>query len=394
LRGQKETIDITKTVGTAATFDPAKITALLSTGAINNIGNLEKAIFSLEYLGQLQREGLDFIFKGGSAIQVILREKWTRLSVDADICSNVPEKELLEILERIRLKFDKSAFSFEPRGREIEGAIPFYLYNINAPSITETERTRDFLLDVMGIKPKYSTIQLNLKTSFFDSNISVTTPTVGALLGDKLTTIGPKTMGRHLIDSRNGVEYAKHFYDIKNLQEVDFSVRDCNQAFHEAIELQSRIRSRDFSVAECCEDMFFTCQVTSLPQQNGEQLIQRLQGEQGSRALSEFRILRQGLARFRPFLVRGLTYSWDELRYYASLTALLTKIVQMGLSEDKVKAILRSDIPTKKEEIEPIISKIESIPEKDRWFIQSDEIVNFPRLLKNWHAYFFLDEIN
>ena len=250
------------------------------------------------------------------------------------------------------------------------------------------------MLDVMGIKPKYSTIQFNLKTSFFDSDISVTTPTVGALLGHKLTTIGPNTMGRHLIDSRNGVEYAKHFYDIKNLQEVNFSVKDCNQAFHEAIELQSRIRSRNFSVTECCEDMFFTCQVASLPQQNGEQLIQRLQGEQESRAVSEFRILRQGLARFRPFLVRGLTYSWDELRYYSSLTALLTKMVQMDLSEEKVETILRSDIPAKKEEIEPIISKIESIPRKDRWFIQSDEIVNFPRLLKNWHAYFFLDEIN
>ena len=229
--------------------------------------------------------------------------------MDADICSDVPEKELVEILESIHLKFDKNAFSFEPRDREIAGAIPFYLYNITAPSITEPERTRGFLIDVMGIKPKYSTIQLNLKTSFFDSDISVTTPTVGALLGDKLTTIGPNTMGRHLINSRNGVEYAKHFYDIKNLQEVDFSVKDCNQAFHEAIELQSRIRSRDFSVAECCEDMFFTCQVASLPQQNGEQLIQRLQGEQRSRALSEFKILREGLARFRPFLVRGLNYT-------------------------------------------------------------------------------------
>lgn len=68
-------IDTTKTVGTAATFDPQKINALLSQGAINNIANLEKAIFSLEHSGQLQREGLDFIFKGGSAIQVILGEK-------------------------------------------------------------------------------------------------------------------------------------------------------------------------------------------------------------------------------------------------------------------------------------------------------------------------------
>ena len=73
-------IDTTKTVGTAETFDPARIKALVSQGVINNVGNLEKAILSLEYLGQLQEEGVDLVFKGGSAIQVLLRDKWTRLS--------------------------------------------------------------------------------------------------------------------------------------------------------------------------------------------------------------------------------------------------------------------------------------------------------------------------
>ena len=112
-------IDTTKTVGTAATFDPAKITELLSKGAINNIGNLEKAIFSLEYLGQLRKAGLDFVFKGGSAIQVVLREKWTRLSVDADICSNISQEELIEVLDDVYQKFDKNAFSLEPREMKI-----------------------------------------------------------------------------------------------------------------------------------------------------------------------------------------------------------------------------------------------------------------------------------
>ena len=385
-------IDTTKTVGTATTFDPNRVQALLSQGVINNIANLEKAILSLEYLGQLQKEGLDFVFKGGSAIQVILSKKWTRLSVDADICSDVSEKELLEVLANIYEKFNKSAFSFEQRNSEITGEIPFYLYVFKAPSITVTGEMRTCLLDVMGIKPKYATTKLRLQTSFFDSDVTVTTPTVGALLGDKLSIIGPNTMGRRLADSRNGVEYAKHFYDIKNLQDVDFSFKDCSQAFHEAVELQRKVRNRTFSVLECCDDMLFTCQVASLPQQIGADLVQRLKGNQRTRALSEYKILRDGLARFRPFLVQGLTYTWDDLRYYASSTALLTKMVQTGLSQEKVKTILGSDVPAKKEEIEPIISKIESIPEKDRWFIQLDEIGNFPRLLKNWHAYFFMDE--
>lgn len=42
-----------KTIGTADTFDSAKINGLLSTGLINNVANLERAIFSLEYLGQI-----------------------------------------------------------------------------------------------------------------------------------------------------------------------------------------------------------------------------------------------------------------------------------------------------------------------------------------------------
>jgi hypothetical protein len=385
-------IDTTQTVGTAATFDPEKIKELFSKGAINNIANLEKAIFSLEYLGQLQKEGLDFIFKGGSAIQVALGEKWTRLSVDTDICSEVSEKELLEVLNSIYQKFHKSAFSFEPRNRDINGPIPFYLYLFKTPSISVTGETRTCLLDVMGIKPKYAMTQLDLKTSFFDSDITVITPTVGAMLGDKLSTIGPNTMGRHLIDSRNGLEYAKHFYDIKNLQEVDFSFKDCNQAFHEAIGVQSRIRNKEFSVTECCEDMLFTCQVASLPQRIGEQAIVKLPDQLRSRALVEFRILREGLLRFRPFLVQRLTYSWDDLRYYAALTALLTKLLEMDLPQEKAQTFIRSSPPSNKEEIESIASKIESISEEDRWFIQLNELINFPRILKTWYDYFFLDE--
>ncbi|NLE04787.1 MAG: nucleotidyl transferase AbiEii/AbiGii toxin family protein [Crenarchaeota archaeon] len=391
MKGQEDVIDTTKTVGTTTTFDSAKINGLLSTGLINNVTNLERAIFSLEYLGQLQKEGLDFVFKGGSAIQVILRDKWTRLSVDSDICSNISEKELTEIMGNIHQKFDKTAFSFKVRDRTIAGSIPFYLYILEAPSIAVIGETRSCLLDVMGIKPNYATTQVTLKTPFFDSDITITTPTIGALLGDKLSTIGPNTMGRHLLDSRNGVEYAKHFYDIKNLQEDDFNFKDCRLAFHEAIEVQSKIRSKNLSVQECCEDMFFTCKVASLPQTISEQLIAKLSEHPRARARSEFRILRDGLARFRPFLVRGLTYSWDDLRYCAASAALLTKMIQLELSEEKIKTVFKANIPSKREEIKSVAAKITTIPEKDRWFIQLDELVNFPRILQAGHDYFFLE---
>jgi hypothetical protein len=315
-----------------------------------------------------------------------------RLSVDTDICSNTSQEELTEVLDSIYQKFNKSAFSFEQREKETAGSVPFYFYVFKAPSIAASGETRACLLDVMGIKPNYATTQLNLKTLFFDSDITITTPTIGALLGDKLTTIGPNTMGRRLVDSRNGLEYAKHFYDIKNLQEVDFSFKECIQAFLESIEMQAKIRSKNFTVGECCEDMLFTCQVASLPQRIGEQLIAKLPSESRSRALLEFGILQDGLKRFQPFLVQKLTYSWDEFRYHAALAALLTKMVQADLSEDKVKTILKTKEPETRKEIEPIAAKMVTIPEKERWFIQIDELINFPKILNTWRHYFFIDE--
>jgi len=253
-------IDTTKTIGTPATYTDEKIRNLLAEGKITNTTNLEKAIFSLEYLGQLHNEGLPLIFKGGSAVQILL-EGWTRLSIDIDICTEASEEEFQAILERIYHKFNKKAFSYEPRKREIDSPIPFYLYRINTPAIAE--RTRTILLDAIAIKTKIATQKTLLKTFFFDSAVKVTTPTTGALLGDKLSTIGPTTIGRPLKDSRNGLEYAKHLYDINRLQETNFSLGQCASAFKEAMKIQSKIRNKKYTPNQCFNDMLFTCQVAA-----------------------------------------------------------------------------------------------------------------------------------
>lgn len=386
-------IDTTETIGTAETFNPKRIEGLSTKGVIRNISNLEKAIFCLEYVGQLQEEGLDLIFKGGSAVQILLGDKWTRLSIDVDICVDSPKEVLEKILGRIHYKFDKRAFSYSPRKRKIKSSsIPFYFYKIDTPAITEKER--NFLLDVVGIKPKFYTQQSLLKTYFFDSSIKVTTPTIGALLGDKLSTIGPTTIGRYLRDSRNGLEYAKHFYDINYLQESSFSMKECAQAYFEAINIQSKVRGKDFTRDECFNNMLFTCQVASLPQQIGQQVIEKLQpAEAQTRATSEFRSLRAGLRRFRPFLVQNLSYAWDDFRFYAARTALLIKMLDHNVAEEKARTILNANIPNNREEILKLIKRVESLPKEVRWFIEPEEIVNFPKSLKTWHDYFFLDNL-
>lgn len=384
-------INTTKTVGTKETFNPERIHDLLSQAVITNMTNLEKAIFCLEYAGQLQEEGLDLIFQGGSALQVLLGTKWTRLSIDIDICTDSSKEELETILEKIHGKFDKKAFSYTPRNREISSHIPFYLYRIETPAITEKSRT--ILLDAIGIKPKIATQQTSLKTFFYNSSAKITTPTTGALLGDKLTTVGPTTIGRPLKDSRNGLEYAKHLFDIGILQETNFHIQQCKTAYTEVIRIQSKIRNKEYTRDGCFEDMLFTCQVASLPQQLAEQAIKELPSTKVSRATSEFRILQDGLRRFRPFLVQKTSYTWDDLRNNAARTALLIKILNSNITDAKAVKILNTPAPTKKEEIFALTEQIKKLPKEKRWFIIPNEIVNFPKILRAWHSFFFLNKL-
>jgi hypothetical protein len=118
-----------------------------------------------------------------------------------------------------------------------------------------------------------------------------------------------------------------------------------------------------------------------------------LQGEAEDRAKNEFRILRDGLQRFRPFLVYGASYVWDKLRVSAARTALLIKMIKSDIAVDKAKAVLNADIPVDKEETLELIKRIKTIPEQKRWFIVLDEIGNFPEILKAWHDFFFLDKL-
>lgn len=384
-------IDTNKTIGAREAFDAKRIHDLVSQGIVTNLSSLEKAIFCLEYVGQLQREGLELIFKGGSAIQTVLGDRWTRISVDIDVCTDIQKEELETVMRKIHEKFGKKAFGYVQRDRQIGGAIPFYLYRIETPPMTEESRV--ILLDALGTRPKFATQKTPLRSFFFKSAETVITPTVGSLLGDKLSTIGPTSIGRPLIDSRNGLEYAKHLFDIGMLQGEDFDIAQCRAAYSEAIGIQSKIRNKEYAREECFDDMLFTCQVASLSQQAGEQAIRELSNSEATRAASEFRILQDGLRRFRPFLVQTTSCTWDELRNNAARTALVTKILNSKLKDTRAGQILNIQPPNTEKQILALVERIRRIPKDMRWFIIPDEIVNFPKVLSAWHSFFFLDEL-
>lgn len=381
-------IDINKAIGTRETYIPEEIKSYAYKKAITSIATLEKAIFCLEYLGQLQKEGLAFIFKGGSAVQILLGDRWTRLSIDIDICTNSPKKEIEDTLEKIYEKFSKKYFSYEVRPLSLDSEIPFYSYRIETPALTDANRT--ILLDIMGTEPKFPTRLIPLRTSFFQSSEKIRTPTKGALLGDKLSTIGPTTMGRSLNNRRNGLEYVKHLYDINNLLESDYKLEECICAYDEAVKTQSIIRKKKFKRNACVSDLTFTCQVASLPESIGQQLIDELPEEIQARGSLEYENLSNGLRDIRPFLGQAVTYTNEKLRIYAAQAALIAELICNNAQENEAKEYLNPDFPSDPKQINKLVKSIEELPKEERWFIDIEEITNYPRVLKLWHSFFDL----
>lgn len=68
---------------------------------------LEKMIYALHLLERLKSNGLEFAFKGGTSL-VLLLEEGNRFSIDIDIISNTAREELELILQNV---VDSSRFT-------------------------------------------------------------------------------------------------------------------------------------------------------------------------------------------------------------------------------------------------------------------------------------------
>ncbi|ONI48036.1 hypothetical protein AN643_03650 [Candidatus Epulonipiscioides saccharophilum] len=324
------------------------------------------------------------MFKGGSAVQILLGDRWSRLSTDVDITTGVGHNEIKYHLSKINRKFQGKYFSYEKR-RGFPSGTPFYLYRLKTMPITGDERT--FLLDIQGVEVDYITQSTPLNSFFYESDIMVHTPTISSILGDKLSILGPSTIGRKLEDSRNGLEYAKHILDIHSLAS---NIRDFSQSrstYQSIIGVQSKIRGKNYRIDDCVDDGLDICKVACLPL-NGEELIR--ESKDGDKIiLRYYSTLRKGLERIQSFMINRRIYSWEDLREYSSEAALLLSMIKKKASHKECVKILKIKPPENMEIIRKQLKDLKTLPEKEKWFIDFEELATSPKVLNNLHKLYF-----
>ncbi|MES2389891.1 MAG: nucleotidyl transferase AbiEii/AbiGii toxin family protein [Bacteroidota bacterium] len=226
-------------------------------------GLLEKNIYALMLLEQLQLSGLPFTFKGGTALQLLLSQT-TRLSKDIDIVVHPAHKVRLEAcLQKVNTRLFPH---FGLNERESAIAVPkaHYKFLYNGLYGYKHEKP-DVLLDVLFEENRYTDLlNLPVKTAFTEhegDEILVSVPTVEAILGDKMTAFAPNTIG--VPYNRSGadmtMEVLKQCHDIARLSVHVQDWQKVRLNFNRFTETESGYEGREVYIPEqVLEDAYQT----------------------------------------------------------------------------------------------------------------------------------------
>lgn len=177
---------------------------------------VEKVIRALVLLEALVKFELQFIFKGGTALMLMIQEP-RRFSIDIDIIVAKETKGIEKILDKIVANTDFSKWDENKRtGTSTIQKRHFKLYyTSNGPS---EGREHYILLDIVFSDNPYIHTQSIAISHFLlqetGNPLQVTAPTLPAILGDKLTAYGPNTTG---VPFSKPMEVIKQIYDIAGI---------------------------------------------------------------------------------------------------------------------------------------------------------------------------------
>ena len=180
---------------------------------------VEKVINALYLLERIAKTDLEFIFKGGTALLLLLN-KIHRFSMDIDII--VKEKKSGNSLNKIfsdAIRSNNIFYEFEEVRRFSSKNIPKAHYKFYYRSILD-DRSSYILLDIVFESNPYTElIEKDIVCELIlieGETIKVTIPSVDCMLGDKLTAFAPNTTGIPYGVNKE-LEIIKQLFDIGNL---------------------------------------------------------------------------------------------------------------------------------------------------------------------------------
>lgn len=196
---------------------------------------IEKVIRALLLLEGLAKTHVQFVFKGGTALMLLMNST-KRLSIDIDVIISDPtqdlEKKFQGFLE------DQGFTSFKLQHRKTEGLIEKAHYQFFYKPVHQSNKPEDYvLLDVLYEEPHYAKIiRFPIDSSFIKQEgtpLKVDIPCFEDILGDKLTAFAPNTVGipYEKADDSRAMEIIKQLFDIGSLLQPATDIHIISKTF-------------------------------------------------------------------------------------------------------------------------------------------------------------------
>src|SRR5690606_6637413 len=220
---------------------------------------VEKVIYALTLLEQLQLNNLNIVFKGGTAL-LLATETPKRFSIDIDIITEESEDKIKDVLEKISQLKVFIRWEDDNKRKHTPDA-PIGHFKMFYKSVVDGNE-EPILLDLLYTPnpyPETKEYSINhnwLATSGKDTMVVL--PTFEAILGDKLTAFAPKTTGIPYSKNRP-VEIIKQLYDIGFLfdQITDFDV--VKESYSRVVQEEIGFRKLNMNADEVLKDTWQAC---------------------------------------------------------------------------------------------------------------------------------------
>ncbi|NQV17928.1 MAG: nucleotidyl transferase AbiEii/AbiGii toxin family protein [Armatimonadetes bacterium] len=221
----------------------------------------EKMIRALGLVEQLVINKLQFVFKGGTSL-ILLVKKPQRFSIDIDINAEESKNNLLTILENICLN---DLFKRFDENERTDRGIPKAHYKFYYDSVING-RENYILLDVLFDKHSYpKVVETPIKSFWIDTDdniINVNTPSIDSILGDKLTVFAPNTTGIKYGIGKS-MEIMKQLFDIGRLFDHFEDIEIVATSFKNIAEIELKYRKSTKTTNDVLQDIIDTSLIVS-----------------------------------------------------------------------------------------------------------------------------------
>ncbi|MFW6221246.1 MAG: nucleotidyl transferase AbiEii/AbiGii toxin family protein [Fibrobacterota bacterium] len=277
----------------------------------------EQAVYCLELVAELTDCGLDFQFKGGNSLLMIL-EKPQRFSIDVDIATDASREQIEQCLDLLISKH-KTFQSWKKRAHKTKPWLPissYYLYFRSA----FTDEQMSIMLDAQLRKSAYVTCEKKVACGeLYRSEKKAVIPYPASIIGDKLLTMGPATLGIPIGRGKQA-QRLKHVFDVATLSRMKPSLSRIRDSFYGCLAQENALQDRKINSEQILKDTLSFCgSVVSHRNMPDVDMISDP-------------VLKENITGFLPFAKHLFTsdYRWHNLQIDMSRAALCISAASIG----------------------------------------------------------------